>query len=260
MLHFTRPVETEGQLPEPFTPRDFLNKDSITSRAEKIYKTHPNLVARIPSEEGPLVVKWFGWRHPVHFVLSPTFTSRAFASYHMANALKGTSARTPEPLYVYTHRHGGFIKENFFITRAIHPHTPLRPLLISGAPEDLLKAAIQDLARSIARMHTRRILHRDLTTANFLVNETGEVFIIDLNRARQVTSLSTHQRLKDLARLTFKSNDGALENLLSTLFFNSYQKESGVRLNLLEPYHQYRKKLLWKRELKKRLRRLTGRQ
>ncbi|MEE9167843.1 MAG: lipopolysaccharide kinase InaA family protein [Candidatus Neomarinimicrobiota bacterium] len=257
MTHFGSSVSIYGDLPEPLTMSDFSNRDSILSKAEQVYKTSPNLVARLDSTEGPIVIKWFGWRHSVHYYLSPTFPSRAYASWSVAHALKRAGARTPEPLYVYTRRHMGFIKENFSVTEAIYPHTRLRPLLLSNASETLFSTAIEDLARSLAKMHRRGILHRDLTTANFLVNDAGKVFIIDLNRARQLSELSTHHRLTDLAKLTFKTAETNLTEELTRLFFDTYTAESKTLPNLIRPYRNYRERLLRRRRLKKKLRQLS---
>lgn len=237
---------------------DLSTRDSILSKAEQVYKTAPNLVARLDSNEGPIVIKWFGWRHPIHYLFSPTFASRADASWTMAHALMGARARTPEPLYVFSRRQGGFIRENFFITRAVYPHTRLRPLLLSDAPEALFNTAIKDLARSIARMHEKAILHRDLTTANFLVNEAGEVFIVDLNRGRQMKKLTLYQRLTDLAKLTFRAADTGVTDRLSHIFFQVYEDEYKTGLDLVSLYRDYRRKFLGRRRLKRRLRRLTG--
>lgn len=257
---FSTMVSTNGHLPEPFTLDDFSSRETVALRAEHVYKTRPNLVARLPSDQGPIVVKWFGWRHPVHSALSPTFLSRAHASWATAQAVKKAQARTPEPLWVLTRRSRGFIKDNFFITRAIHPHTRLRPLLTSDTSDTFLRTAIKDLAGSIARMHNRGIVHRDLTTANFLVDEKGRVFIVDLNRAKQLKMLSPHHRLIDLARLNFKTNTVALTEDLAHLFFDVYRQESGLKTALLEPYREYRKRLLMRKRMKKRVRRLLGRQ
>jgi len=256
MLQFSTSVSTRGKIPEPFAIDDFFSRDSIISRADRIYDTNPNLVARLHSDHGFVVIKWFGWRHLIHYPLSPTFPSRAHASWTIANALKETQARTPEPLYVYTHRYRGFIRENYFITEAIHPHTCLRPLLISDVSEAFLRTSIEDLAHSIARMHKHGIIHRDLTTANFLVNEDGAVFIVDLNRAQQLKKLIEHHRLIDLARLSFKTRNTELEDRLSHQFFYTYEEESGLGTNLLNRYRKYRKRLLKRRQLKKKVQRL----
>ncbi|MFQ6673213.1 MAG: lipopolysaccharide kinase InaA family protein [Fidelibacterota bacterium] len=252
----TTSVRTEGQLPPPLTLDDLLRRDEVASLAEEIYDTNPNLVARLQAGRGPVVVKWFGWRHRIHYALSPTFESRAQASWTTARTLKLLGIRTPEPLYVYTRREKGTIQKNFFITDAIHPHTRLRSYLMSDAPASALNQTVEDLARSIARMHGGGVFHRDLTMGNFLVSDTGNAFIVDLNRARQLKKLSAHHRLTDLAKLNFKTRDSDTEDGLTRLFFRVYLDESRMTVSLLEGYRDYRGSLLGQRRLKKRLRRL----
>ncbi|MFQ6674845.1 MAG: lipopolysaccharide kinase InaA family protein [Fidelibacterota bacterium] len=233
------------------------DRETLASRADEIYDTRPNLVARLQAADFPVVIKWFGWRHPIHQGLSPTFASRAYMSWAVAHALQDLGARTPEPLYVFTRRRRGVIHENFFITRAVHPHTRLRTLLVSGAHEEFMANAVTDLAKSVVRIHRGGIFHRDLTAGNFLVAETGLTFIVDLNRARRYKKLSTHQILTDLAKVNFKAGDRELEEQLTRQFFQVYQQETGMSRSLLDGYRDYRRSFLRQRRLGKKLRKLV---
>ena len=257
MLDLSTSNKAIGQLPSPLVLDDILNRELLSSMAEKIYDTEPNLVALLKTDKGPVVVKLFGWRHPLHYYLSPTFPSRAQASWETAQALINAGSRTPKPLFVYTRRVRGFIQENVYITQAIYPHQHLRSFLMSEGSIDILKTAIADLALSIARMHNTGIFHRDLTTGNFLVNKENKVFIVDLNRAQQLKKLSIHQRLTDLAKLYFKTREEALEEVLVYHFFEIYTDICGLNIDLITGYKEYRKSLLSHRELKKRLRRIV---
>ena len=205
------------------------------------------------------MIKWFGWRHPLHLYLSPTVQGRAAASWEVARALTRAGARTPRPLYVYTRRRRGFIIENYFITECVHPHQTLRALFISDAPTRLMTNAVVDLAQSIARMHQTGIQHRDLTTGNFLVDDSGKVFIVDLNRARLRPRITRQQRLSDLARLNFTARDPELEARLSHEFFQVYQSMADSAVNWEREYRDYRRRLLIRRDRKKRLSGIIGR-
>jgi len=216
-------------------------------------------VAQIETQPGPVVIKWFGWRHPIHFYLSPTFPGRAWTSWEVARVLDKVAARTPRPIYVYTRRRRGFILENFFITECINPHQTLRAFLKSDASSQMMEKAVKDLALSIARMHRGGIQHRDLTTANFLVDESGKVFIVDLNRARLRPHFSHRHRLTDLARLAFDARDPELEIHLIHQFFQIYDAETGAAVDWKQEYRDYRRRLLIMRGRKKRLRGLIRR-
>ena len=226
--------------------------------AQKIYDQHPNLVARIETHRGPVVVKWFGWRHPLHFYLSPFLAGRAWTSWETAQALEQLAVRTPRPLFVYARRQRGFIRENFYVTTGIHPHVTLRAFLLSDASTELMEQAVADLALGIARMHTGGILHRDLTTGNFLVDATGRVYLVDLNRARRLARLSRRRRLSDLARISFNARDRELKSRLAHRFFQVYGHETDPAVDWEGGYWKYRRRRLARRRWKKRLRRLIG--
>ena len=215
-------------------------------------------MAQLGTGEQSVVIKWFGWRSPIHYYLSPTLHGRAMTSWTIARALEQVSVRTPEPLFVYSRRRRGFIQENFLITANITPHQILRSFLKSEAFDTLKEAAVTDLALSIARMHSGGIFHRDLTTANFLVTENSEVYIVDLNRARRWQRLAPRTRLLDLARLNFEASDPYLEARLTHRFFEVYGRETAPVSDWETGYHRYREKLLGRRRRKARLRSLAN--
>ncbi|MCH7938359.1 MAG: protein kinase [Candidatus Marinimicrobia bacterium] len=256
-LNFSSAIFTDGELPEPLRLEELLDRKRLAELASQVYDQRTNLVCRVDTDRGPTVVKWFGWRHPGHYLLSPTFPGRAVTSWRIARAISALGARTPEPLFVYSRRSFGLIQENIYVCRAIHPHQTLRAFLQSDAPRDQKLAAVTDLAGSIARLHAGHILHRDLTTANLLVTATAEVYIIDLNRGQQVDRLSRHRRLQDLARLNFHTGDD-LESQLVAAFFGEYSSGDRAAADWVSDYRQARGRLLNRKAGKRRLRQLLG--
>ena len=246
-------------MPEPLDQEKLTNRDTIIRLAQKVFCHHPNLVAQIETHMGPVVIKWFGWRSPIRFYLSPALPSRAWTSWEVAQALNKVAARTPRPIYVYTRRRHGFIIENYLISASINPHQTLRVFLKSDASRLMMEKAVKDLALSIARMHKAGIQHRDFTTANFLVNEQGEVYIVDLNRARLRRRLSNRRRLADLARLNFNARNPELGAHLSHLFFKVYRAETGVTIDWEKGYrifrHRWQRLKGWKKRLRRPFRR-----
>lgn len=238
------------QLPE------LLDRQRLAARAQQVYNQKINLVGRVDSAGGPVVVKWFGWRRPGHYLLSPLFAGRAVTSWQIARTMSDLGVRTPEPLFVYSQRVRGLIRENIFICRAIHPHQTLRAYLRSNAPGADKLAAVTDLAGSIARLHAGGIIHRDLTTANFLVDDNAQVYIVDLNRARRLGRLSRPVRLGDLARLNFAAADD-LEMELATAFFKEYG--SGGDYDWFPAYREARERLITRKARKRWWRELIGR-
>ncbi len=256
-LNFSSAIFTDGELPEPLRLEELLDRKRLAELTSQIYDQRTNLVCRVETDRGPSAVKLFGWRHPGHYLLSPTFPGRAVTSWRIALAIRALGARTPEPLFVYSRRYFGLIQENIYVCRAIHPHQTLRAFLQSDAPRDQKLAAVTDLAGSIARLHAGHILHRDLTTANLLVTDTAEVYIIDLNRGQQVDRLSRHRRLQDLARLNFHTGDD-LESQLVAAFFGEYSSDESAAADWASDYEQARVRLLNRKAGKRRLRQLLG--
>ena len=237
---------------------DLASRTEAGKRAVETYDRHPNLVARLDSRRGPVVIKWFGWRSRLNRALSPFTLGRAWTSWEVAHALRNADVRTPEPLYVFARRRRGVIHDNFFVTAAIHPHTTLRALLKSDTPQALMEQAVSDLAHSIARMHGVGIFHRDLTTGNFLVDGDGLVHIVDLNRARRRPRLSPRRRLVDLARLSFTARDSDISRRLRHTFFQVYATGVDARMDWEGGYARYRRRRLARRRWKLGLRRLLG--
>jgi len=250
------PVVTAGILPVPFTVSDLMSRDFLVSRASKIYKQKTNLVARLDSETGPLVIKLFGWRNPLHFLLSPTSPSRAELSWQTANRLVEASVRTPEPLFVYTHRKYGFIYANLYISRSLEQHRSLRQFLNSKPDLAQAETVIVDLAKNLSNMHRGGIFHRDLTPGNVLIDNQQKTYLVDLNRTVIRSELTISQRLYDLAKLNFKYRQPHLEQPLVETFFQVYGRETNQAVDWVRGYREKRQQLLNYRRRKAALKRL----
>lgn len=250
------PVVTAGILPVPFTLSDLVSRDFLVSRASKIYKQKTNLVARLDSETGPLVIKLFGWRNPLHFLLSPASPSRAELSWRTANRLVAAGVRTPEPLFVYTHRKFGFIYANLYISRSLEQHRSLRQFLKSKPNLAQAKTVIADLAKNLSNMHECSIVHRDLTPGNVLIDNQQKTYLVDLNRTVVRSKLTISQRLHDLAKLNFKYRQPHLEQPLVEAFFQVYGRETNQAVDWVRGYREKRQQLLNYRRRKTALKRL----
>lgn len=250
-------VQSYGSLPKPYTISDILDLRSDSNKIIELYDTNPNLVALLNTENNKIVLKRFGWRSQFHFLISPFMNSRARMSWDIASILYSKNL-TPKPLYVYTKKKFSFIYENFFITEAIDPHLKFRKFIKEEIELVKIEKVLQNLAIAISKMHDLGIYHRDLTTGNFLIDSNLYVFIVDLNRARNVGKLLLKQRLKDLSKIYFNNTEIFTQNDSIKYFFYHYSKASGITINWEERYLKIRKKVVKRRkkskEMKKHIR------
>jgi serine/threonine protein kinase len=246
-----------GELPDKFTVSKLLSITQNSPEVLEIYDRAPNLVVRITAGDQSFVYKRFGWRSNLHFFLSPTFKSRAQASWDTAQAILQNGGNTPKPLFVYTRRFAGFILENIYLCQAVHPHVQFRKLNPAEHSSKFLQKVVYSLAGSIGKMHNANIAHNDLTTGNFLVDQNGTVFIVDLNRAKVKQGLSLKNRLTDLARINLKHLSKADDSLVNT-FFDRYAEISNKDIDWISAYWSYRERRLRWRRLRKRLKNSLG--
>ena len=244
--------QSYGSLPAPYTITQILELNSESKEIIQIYDTKPNLVALTDSAIGKIVLKCFGWRSFFHFLISPFMYSRARMSWETAIILDKISI-TPKPLFVHTKKRFGFKYENFFITKAIEPHKKLRHFFVEEINLDRFRNVLRNAAVSIAKMHDIGIYHKDLTTGNFLVDDDLNIFLVDLNRARNVGKLSVKQRLKDLSKIFFKNTDIFSQEESIYYFFKFYADESDIKIDWVAGYRKYRRKLVRYRRLSKKI-------
>ena len=139
--------------------------------------------------------------------------SKAQRSWRVSLALQRAGIATPEPLmWVESQQPEG---PSFFVSRRLHDFLEARyyfRALEAGRetaeyPQLAAEAVIEQIGRSIRRLHDAGIWHRDLSIGNVLLVGAGEgddqmeIFFIDLNRARIKRRLTTLRRTRDLSRL-----------------------------------------------------------
>lgn len=241
-----------GSLPSPYTISQILEFNAESKEIIQVYDTNPNLVALIDSDDGKIVLKRFGWRSFFHFLISPFMYSRARMSWETAIILDKINI-TSKPLFVHTKKKLGFKYENFFITKAIEPHIKLRRFFIEETNIDKLKTVLRNLACALAKMHKSGIYHRDLTTGNFLVDENLNIYLVDLNRARNIGKVSINKCLKDLSKIFFKNTAIFSQEGSIYYFFKSYAAESDIKIDWVSGYWKYRRRLVRYRKLSKRI-------
>ena len=171
-------------------------------------------VVDLETEAGPLeaVVKQFPNQSLKARLRKRRSGSLAYKSWQAAHRLLEIGVATPEPLlWVETSRPNG---PSYYVSRRVDDFFEARYLFRAlnaereGElfPQVDLGLFFRELGSSIRRLHDHGFWHRDLTVGNVLVRYPDgpgrpELFLVDLNRGRQVGRLSERQRAQDLGRL-----------------------------------------------------------
>jgi len=237
----------------------FFKPDWLCENAQFVPKTSVNVLAELPGNlfgyEHDVVVKLFGWRNTLSIVTSPFMRSRAKKSWDMAHWLKAHQIATPDPVAVFTRRSWGFIRNNFFVSRAVKNYDTARSILRDDNHETSRKdLLVQSLASIAKNIHQGGMIHNDLTLANFLVQDLHPeaIFLVDLNRATRPKIFKHRQRIAEIARMDLCKCDYSeteSHHCFRDLFLQAYDKENYIRNKALL------KRLVHQRALQKKIKR-----
>jgi 3-deoxy-D-manno-octulosonic acid kinase len=104
--------------------------------------------------------------------------TRGFAEFRMLAMLRRAGLRVPRPLAAMYRRHGMLYAAAILVVR-IEGVTRLCELLDSAD-----HAMFARVGRAIGDLHRQRVWHADLNADNILLDEGGEVWLVDFDRAR----------------------------------------------------------------------------
>ena len=217
-------------------------------------------VAELTTVAGPLavVVKQFRNQRLVDRLRRRRGTGKAVRSWKMACALEAAGIPTADPVMLIESTSAA--GPSFFVSRYLAEALEARYLLRAvnaGRERELypdfdVPRVLEDLGRTVRRLHDAGLWHRDLSIGNVLIERNGDGFrlvLVDLNRARHQPHLSTWQRSRDLARLAiFKPEQQAL--FLDAYWGAGEGARPGRRLAYLALHHGFR----WKNQIKQLLR------
>lgn len=182
--------------------------------------------------------------------------ARAFqqAGLPTAEAVMLVEATRPDgPSFVITRHLDGVIEARYLLRAARSGRER------ADFPEIDFESFLDDLGRTLRRMHDRGLFHRDLSIGNVLLKTgpaprdggRGHLYIIDLNRARFPGRVSLSQRIRDLCRLSLRREH-------QTLLLTAYWGGPVSRWKSLL-YRLYHHGFLFRIESKKKIRSLTRR-
>lgn len=160
----------------------------------------------------------------------------ALRSWVFGHGLRERLLPTPRPLAVLHRRRHGLLHEGYLLIEKVPDAVELgryvAELADRGPAERraLLRRLVESAARLVRDLHRRQLSHRDLKSANILVERSSQaLWLIDLVGVRRHRSLSQARRIQNLARLSASFQDAALLSRSDKLRFLRVYLEWGLR-------------------------------
>lgn len=136
---------------------------------------------------GPVVVKHYRRGGLVRHFIKDRYLgfghSRSRREYEMLETVRRLGVSSPEPLLWAVQ--GSVFYRAFLVTRRIEGHRSLSEIASCNSEDG--RAAVEKAAVQIRLLIENRIYHVDLHPGNVILDEKGQVYIIDFDKARRVT-------------------------------------------------------------------------
>lgn len=149
--------------------------DAAMAAGKTIKDGNTATVAVIESPLGPLAVKRYNMKNPLHRLLRAPRKSRAWISWANAYRLQFLGINTLQPIALVEDRFGPLRGKAWLVTRYEEgidaTHLP---------DVDKLDETMESMVRILKELHAAGITHGDLKASNFLLGEGG-VKLIDLD-------------------------------------------------------------------------------
>jgi tRNA A-37 threonylcarbamoyl transferase component Bud32 len=223
------PVLLSTLLADPDEPFRQAERQPARAVILKNSQTSSVIELTVQGSQGPLtlIYKRFNRAHWTSPLANMVRRSPALRSYRMGHALRWRGLPTPRPLLVLHRRWLGMPAEGYLLTEKLpaarHLHEYLQDLeqVPVAIRRERLRQTIDRLARLIAALHQRRLVHEDLKAANILVSsepwrvthpdrkEPGpttpasseQLWLIDLVGVAVLGKLARRRKIRNLARL-----------------------------------------------------------
>lgn len=156
--------------------------------------------------------------------------SKARKEWFVAYQLQKRNLRVPKPYGWLEKVHCGTVLESYYLSETIAGGVSLIDEAALLKDEKNLKK----LSHTVLKLHRSHLFHQDLHAGNFLW-DGDSLFLIDLHRARFVSTLSIDRRLWDLAHL-FHSLRSVWEEKDHVRFVEDYFGGEPLSLQTKEKY------------------------
>jgi heptose I phosphotransferase len=141
--------------------------------------------------------------------------------------LNSTGISTPKTVAFGYENKNGFEQRCFIITENLYDSVSLEKQLpecfddLTGKHRQRCEFIVQ-LANFVKRFHNSGLRHRDLYLSHIFLSQSGELFLIDLQRVFKPTILSERYRVKDIAQLHYSTPGDKVSCADRIRFYKSY--------------------------------------
>lgn len=122
--------------------------------------------------------------------------SRALRAFEAALTLEALGVDTPHVLFACEKRIAGVLLASYIATEGLQAVDLVQYARQGIHPTDIIR-----VAHLIRRLHAMGVLHVDLKGENLLIDPSGRISLIDLDRLRRVRYLGLKRRAKNLSYL-----------------------------------------------------------
>jgi heptose I phosphotransferase len=203
---------------------DFLSGDVATfvaeieqviANGEVLKEGNSATVIRAEVAGRQLVIKRYNIKDKRHFLRRCLRASRAAVSWRNANLLEFMGIATAKPLGFIENKVAGLRHTAYFICE----YTPAEELLSvyqQRAPTD---KELQQLQQIFSYLKQAKVSHGDLKASNFLIDDEGEITLIDLDAMKQHRCKSSFEKAftKDKARFMANWQDAKIKEALGAI-------------------------------------------
>lgn len=176
---------------------------------------------------GAGVLKRFNLKRYRNLVRNQITGSRARLAYQQAYHLETMGIRTARAIAFADRTRLGCIYRSYLLTELVPDVMPGADAFRAweGRRPRLKRRVLVDAGRTIGRLHDAGFSNRDLKASNLLVNEGGEVWVIDLDGVAHQPRVPEEQRLKNLRRIVRDlPRYGHLSTREALTFLNAYAR------------------------------------
>lgn len=163
------------------TLKDFLHDpDRFLGQGMLLKEGNSATVAKVMTDEGEWVIKRYNQKSLLHALKKNLKSSRALVSWRNAHRLAGSGITTPQALVLMENRVGLWKRTCYYVSRWCDASDLDQVFETFDEPKQNTAAA-RGLVKLLRQFHQLGIYHGDCKATNFLVTDTAEPVVIDLD-------------------------------------------------------------------------------